>query len=76
MNQDLFQTNTTYKSTGKRKKFIDYDKPYLDLIGSNANIDKAKEVLKRFRYDFQIPFKKIPNAKEKELWKKYWDKEK
>ena len=76
MNRDLFQTTITYKSTVKQKKFIDYDKPYLDLIDPNVNIDKAKEVLKRFRYDYQISFKKIPNAKEKELWKKYWDKEK
>lgn len=77
MNRDLFHTNVTYKSGEKKRKFIDYDKPYLDIINkSNIDIDKAKEVLKRFRYDFQISFKKTPNAKEKELWKSYWEKEK
>ena len=76
MSRDLFHTDITYKSRGKTKKFIDYDKPYLDLLNPNVNIDKAKEVLRRFRYDFQIPLKKIPNAKEKEMWRSYWEKEK
>ena len=75
MNRDLFQTTITYKSTGKRKKFIDYDKPYLNLIGPNVDIDKAKETLKRLRNDLKISYKKKPNAKEKKMCKKYWDKE-
>lgn len=67
---------TTTYITGKTKKFVDYDKPFLELLGPNVDVNNAKEVLKRFRYDFQIPFKKIPNAKVKEMWKKYWEKEK
>lgn len=73
---DSFHTDVTYRTCGKKKKFIDYDKPYLDLIGPNVDISKAKEILKRFRHDFQISLKKSPNAKEKEMWKMYWNKEK
>ena len=78
--EDRFVTNKTFKINGPRKQFHgDFDKPFIDALTSsghvNINIDKTKEILRRFRSDYAIKLNKKPNAELKTKWIKYWEHE-
>ena len=74
--KDKFQTDVTFKNTGPKKRYVDYDKRWIDVLGNNVNDTHARTVLKRFQSDYQISFKHSPNEKEKQMWIDYWNKEK
>lgn len=80
---DRFAVPPTYSNKGRkpptfghvdRKKF-NYDEVYLKLIGSNVDLSLFREVLRRFRSDYNISPSHSPNKQERDLWIKYWKTE-
>lgn len=84
---DRFYSSTTYyidktkTSTQKQSqsnKYIDYNKPFIDMLSNNgistSNIYNIKLILTMFRSDYGLKFNKHPNGETLQKWLEYYNK--